>query len=119
MSNPFSHFYHIPNSNELLDIAFKRAMKSSAKVSKNAPILIKAKKKEHKRIKVATDELITRILAIIKSVPLIDEVQEFYRELASLLVDIDTLKLTLGKLHAKQNQSAFMTIDQYKPLYFI
>ena len=99
MSNPFSHFYHIPNSNELLDIAFKRAMKSSAKVSKNAPILIKAKKKEHKRIKVATDELITRILAIIKSVPLIDEVQEFYRELASLLVDIDTLKLTLGKLH--------------------
>ena len=99
MSNPFSQFYHIPNSNELLDIAFKRAMKSSAKVSKNAPILIKARKKEYKRIKVATDELITRILAIIKSVPLIDEVQEFYRELASLLVDIDTLKLTLGKLH--------------------
>jgi nucleolar GTP-binding protein len=99
MSNPFSQFYHIPNSNELLDIAFKRAMKSSAKVSKNAPILIKARKKEYKRIKVATDELISRILAIIKSVPLIDEVQEFYRELASLLVDIDTLKLTLGKLN--------------------
>jgi len=99
MSNPFSEFYHVPNSNELLDIAFKRAMKSSAKVSKNAPILMKAKKKESKRIKVAFEELINRILNIIKSVPIIGEVQDFYKELASLLVDIDKLRLTLGKLN--------------------
>ena len=45
MKNPFSKFYHVPISKELLDIAFKRAMKSSAQVSKNAPIIIKAKKK--------------------------------------------------------------------------
>jgi nucleolar GTP-binding protein len=99
MSNPFSEFYHVPNSSELLDIAFKRAMKSSAKVSKNAPILIKAKKKESKRIKVAFEELINRILTIIKSVPIIGEVQDFYKELASILVDIDKLRLTLGKLN--------------------
>ncbi|NHJ23929.1 MAG: GTP-binding protein [Candidatus Lokiarchaeota archaeon] len=99
MSNPFSEFYHVPNSTELLDIAFKRAMKSSAKVSKNAPILMKAKKKESKRIKVAFEELINRILNIIKSVPIIGEVQDFYKELASLLVDIDKLRLTLGKLN--------------------
>ena len=66
MKNPFYQFYHVPNSQELLDFAFKRAMKSSAKVSKNAPILIKAKKKETKRIKVAIKELIERILNIIK-----------------------------------------------------
>jgi nucleolar GTP-binding protein len=46
MKNPFNKFYHVPNSKELLDIAFKKGMKSSAQVSKNAPILIKAKKKE-------------------------------------------------------------------------
>ena len=64
MKNPFSNFYHVPNSKEFLDIAFKRAMKSSARVSKNAPILLKAKKKEFKRIKVAINELIERILQL-------------------------------------------------------
>ncbi|MFX0186674.1 MAG: NOG1 family protein [Candidatus Hodarchaeota archaeon] len=99
MKNPFYQFYHVPTSQELLDIAFKRAMKSSAKVSKNAPILIKAKKKETKRIKVAIKELIERILNIIKMVPLIDDLPDFYKELASLLVNTDELKLTLGKLN--------------------
>ena len=99
MKNPFSEFYHVPNSKNLLDIAFSRAMKSSTQVSKNAPILIKAKKKESTRIKVATEELVKRILNIIKSVPIIDELPDFYRELASILVDIDKLRLTLGKLN--------------------
>ena len=99
MKNPFNEFYHVPNSQELLDIAFKRGMKSSAQVSLNAPILIKAKKKESKRIKVATEELLNRILKIIKSVPIIDDLPDFYQELASILVDIDKLKLTLGKLN--------------------
>jgi nucleolar GTP-binding protein len=99
MNNPFNEFYHVPNSKELLDIAFKRAMKSSAQVSKNAPILMKAKKKESKRIKVATEELLNRILKIIKSVPMIDDLPDFYKELASILVDVDALKLTLGKLN--------------------
>ena len=99
MKNPFSNFFHVPNAQELLDIAFNRAMKSSAKVSSNAPIIIKAKKKEAKRIKVAIEELIDRILKIIKMVPIINELPKFYKELASLLVDIDKLKLTLGKLN--------------------
>ena len=99
MKNPFNEFFHVPSSQELLDIAFKRAMKSSAKVSKNAPIIIKAKKKETLRLKVAIKELIDRILNIIKMVPMIDDLPDFYRELASILVDIDELKLTLGKLN--------------------
>jgi nucleolar GTP-binding protein len=99
MKNPFSEFYHVPNSKELLDIAFKKAMKSSAQVSKNAPILIKAKKKERKRIQVAIEEIIQRILKIIKSVPMIDELPAFYKELASILIDTEKLKLTLGKLN--------------------
>jgi len=99
MKNPFLSFFHVPNSKELLDIAFSRAMKSSAQVSKNAPILLKAKKKEFKRIKVAIEELVDRILKIIKKVPIIDDLPDFYKELASLLVDVDELKLTLGKLN--------------------
>jgi nucleolar GTP-binding protein len=99
MKNPFLPFSHVHNSKELLDIAFSRAMKSSAQVSKNAPILLKAKKKEFKRIKVAIEELVDRILKIIKKVPIIDDLPDFYKELASLLVDVDELKLTLGKLN--------------------
>jgi len=99
MKNPFNKFYHVPNSQELLDIAFKRGMKSSAQVSQNAPILIKAKKKESKRIKVAVEVLIKKIFKIIESVPIIDELPDFYKELASILVDVDKLRLTLGKLN--------------------
>jgi nucleolar GTP-binding protein len=99
MDNPFSDFFHVPGSQELLDIAFKKAMKSSAQVSKNASILIKAKKKEHKRIKVAIDEIISRILNIIKRVPIIEELPDFYKELAALIVDVDKLRLGLGKLN--------------------
>ena len=99
MKNPFNEFFHVPDSQELLDIAFKRAMKSSAKVSKNAPILLKAKKKEGLRIKTAIKTLIERILTIIKSIPIIDELPDFYKELASILIDSDKLKLTLGKLN--------------------
>ncbi|MFX1379563.1 MAG: NOG1 family protein [Promethearchaeota archaeon] len=99
MKNPFNEFYHVPNSKEFLDIAFKRGMKSSAQVSQNAPILIKAKKKESKRIKVAIEELIDRIQRVIKMVPIIDDLPDFYRELASILVNIDELKLTLGKIN--------------------
>ncbi|MFX0036350.1 MAG: NOG1 family protein [Candidatus Hermodarchaeota archaeon] len=99
MKNPFNEFYHVPNSKELLDIAFKKSMKSSTQVSKNAPILIKAKKKESKRIKVAIEELVNRILSIIKMVPIIDDLPDFYRELASILVNINELKLSLGKLN--------------------
>jgi len=99
MKNPFLSFFHVHNSQKLLDIAFSRAMKSSAQVSKNAPILLKAKKKEFKRIKVAIKELVEKILSIIKSVPIIDDLPDFYKELASLLVDVDELRLTLGKLN--------------------
>jgi len=99
MRNPFLNFYRVLSAQELLDIAFRRAMKTSASVSKNAPILIKAKKKESKRIKVAIEELIDRILKIIKMVPIIEDLPDFYKELASLVVDTDKLRLTLGKLN--------------------
>jgi len=99
MKNPFNEFFHVPNSQELLDIAFKKAMKSTAQVSLNAPIIVKAKKKEFKRVQLAVQDIIDRILNIIKSVPVIDELPDFYKELASLLVDIDKLKLTLGRLN--------------------
>ncbi len=99
MKNPFDEFYHIPNSQQLLDITFRRAMKASPPVSKNAPILLKAKKKEGARIKTAIKELVDRLLKIIKSVPIIEDLPDFYKELASLLVDTNKLKLTLGKIN--------------------
>ena len=45
------------------------------------------------------EELVDKILSIIKRVPIIEELPDFYKELASLLVDIDKLRLTLGKLN--------------------
>lgn len=116
MRNPFDEFYHVPTASELLDIAFKRAMRSSAKVSKNAPILIKAKKKESKRIKVAIETLIERILNVIKSVPIIEDLPDFYKELASILVNTDELRLSLGKLNGILPVLSQIERDYFKQL---
>lgn len=116
MKNPFDGFYHVPNSQELLDIAFRKAMKSSASVSKNAPILIKAKKKEARRIKTAIHQIIDRILQIIKRVPRITELPEFYQELAALVVDVDKLRLTLGKLNGILPVLSQIERDHYRQL---
>ena len=118
MKNPFNEFFHVPNAQELLDVAFKKGMKSSAQVSNNAPRLIKAKKKESKRIKVATELLIEKILTVIKRVPIVDKLPDFYKELASIIVDTDKLKLTLGKLNevlpviSKIERETFRDLDK-------
>ena len=62
--------------------------------------------------------LIDRVLKIIKSVPIIEELPDFYKELTSVIVDADKLKLTLGKLNgilpvlSKIEREAFRQLGQ-------
>ncbi len=88
----------MPAAQELLDYAFKRASTSNVETGSTATHLQRARKKEIERITTAIDYLTDRLQGIVKSVPNLQELPDFYRELSHLLVDNDQLKLNLGKL---------------------
>ena len=88
----------VPAAQELLDYAFKRASTSNVEAGSTATHIQRARKKENERIVTAIDYLTDRLQGIVKSVPNLQELPDFYRELSHLLVDNDQLKLNLGKL---------------------
>ncbi len=96
--NPFGQFHPVPTAQDLLDYAFKRASTSNVETGSTATHLQRARKKEIERITTAIDYLTDRLQSIVKSVPNLQELPDFYRELSHLLVDNDQLKLNLGKL---------------------
>ena len=96
---PFEKFYQIPSAQQLLDYAFSKASSKSASLPKILPNLEKIKRKEMKRIETSTDILTKKIKGIIKSVPNLDSLPEFYRRLSHLLVNNDDLRKNLGRLN--------------------
>ncbi|QEE14341.1 NOG1 family protein [Promethearchaeum syntrophicum] len=96
---PFEKFYQIPSAQQLLDYSFSKASSKSASLPKTLPNLEKVKRKEMKRIENSTDILSKKIKGIIKSVPNLDSLPEFYRRLSHLLVNNDDLRKNLGRLN--------------------
>ncbi|MHA1820668.1 MAG: NOG1 family protein [Promethearchaeota archaeon] len=97
--NPFENFHRVPSAEELINAAFHRAESKSASIPSQANSIMKAKRNEVKRVQNSNQYLIDRIKKIIKSVPNIDDLHPFYRDLAHLLVNNDELKRNLGKLN--------------------
>jgi len=96
---PFEKFYQIPSAQQLLDYAFSKASSKSASLPKTLPNIEKVKRKEMKRLETSTDILTKKIKGIIKSVPNLDALPEFYRRLSHLLVNNDDLRKNLGRLN--------------------
>jgi len=98
-NSPFEYFYQVPSSQQLLDFAFSKASSKSASLPKTLPNLEKIKRKEMKRIETSYDILSKKVKTIIKSVPNLDTLPEFYRRLSHLLVNNDDLRKNLGRLN--------------------
>ncbi|GAB4329283.1 MAG: NOG1 family protein [Promethearchaeota archaeon] len=98
--NPFKNFHGVPKAEELLDAAFGRGVKKASWQTKShLPKLAKARMKEAKRLKAAVDYLKERLNGIVKSVPDISQIHEFYSQLVHLMVNADRLRVALAKLH--------------------
>ncbi|MHA1731238.1 MAG: NOG1 family protein [Promethearchaeota archaeon] len=97
-TNPFKSFHPVPRSQEILDVAFNRASKKLKSPGTRSSHLVKARTREYSRVKIVFEYLGERIQKIVKSVPNIGDLPEFYKQLADLLVDNDQLRLNLGKL---------------------
>lgn len=93
----------IPTAEELINIAFSRSRKTSAKIPKKAPILVKAKRREITRINVIFKEFVSRLKRIIKEFPSFDQLHPFYFHLINALVNIVSVKRALGSLEGSIN----------------
>ncbi len=98
-NSPFEYFYQVPSAQQLLDFSFSKASSKSASLPKTLPNLEKIKRKEMKRIETSKEILTKKIKSIIKSVPNLDTLPEFYRRLSHLLVNNDDLRQNLGRLN--------------------
>ncbi|HME55437.1 MAG TPA: GTPase [Candidatus Lokiarchaeia archaeon] len=96
--DPFKEFKHVPPIDEILETAWGKANKRAGGLSDKKDALHKAKKREILRIEVAYDQVCETLLGIVKSVPDLSTLPQFYFELAQLLVDNDMLKQKLGRI---------------------
>jgi nucleolar GTP-binding protein len=95
--NPFTGLKYIPNTKELLDVAFARAAKVSLSKSKKAPH-VRAREKEIAKLKKVDDILTTRLEEVVKRFPNFDNIDPFYRTLADTVVTIDEIRQALASV---------------------
>ena len=98
MQSPFSRLITIYKSQELLDIAFKKASNINLKLGANATDLNKARKRERARIKVVTDVLTSKITQMVQTFPTFDQLHPFYYDLINTIADVNQIKEVLASL---------------------
>jgi nucleolar GTP-binding protein len=95
--NPFIGLKYIPNTKELLDVAFARASKITLPRSKKSPH-IRAREKEIAKLAKIDDVLTTRLEEVVRRFPNFDDIHPFYRTLADTVVTIDDIRQALASV---------------------
>ncbi len=95
--NPFTGLKYIPNTKELLDVAFARASKLTIPKSKKRPY-IRAREKEIAKLNKVDDILTPRLEEVVKRFPNFDNIHPFYRTLADTVVTIDDIRQALASV---------------------
>ncbi len=104
-ANPFAKVSRIESAQELLDLAFGRAMKIAPPQLRGAEPLVKNREYERNRVNTAANVLADRLQRIISQFPSLNSVHPLYLELASILLadpkssnGVDNLRKALGGL---------------------
>ncbi len=95
--NPFTGLKYIPNTKELLDVAFARASKITLPKSKKRPY-VRAREKEIAKLNKVDDILTSRLEEVVKRFPNFDNIHPFYRTLADTVVTIDDIRQALASV---------------------
>jgi len=90
---------YFPSSKEIMDQAYARLRKIDVGKKYRDP-LFKRKKLNSLKLKAFGDFLQKKLFELGKLFPNIDEMNPFFRDLLGALVNIDKLKMALGKLNA-------------------
>ncbi len=104
--NPFAKIFPVESPQELLDIAFNRAMNIAPPQMRGSDPFTKKKEHDRNRVNTAANVLADRLNRIVDQFPSIDMVHPFYIELVKVLLaddqmgnGSDRLKKALGGLY--------------------
>ncbi len=93
----FRKLPHIPEPEELMDIAFGRASKAAREAqAQRWGAYPKAKKVEEVRVMTSANEVMSVLQKALDGMPKIDELSPFYKELVRLVMDVDRFRMSLG-----------------------
>jgi nucleolar GTP-binding protein len=98
IGNPFSSVKKVLTFDELIDTAFNRAMKIKPPVTRQ-DALSRTKTLEINRINTAANVIVNNVENIVSNFPSLNLIHPFYLELASILVDVDDLRRSLGRIN--------------------
>ncbi len=96
-----SYMYKIPRimtSQELLDKAYRRL----DKIQLGVPNLSRRREISHSKLNVLVDTINTSLGKYVKSFPSFDSIEPIYGDLIRLLVDMDQLKMALGRVSSSR-----------------
>lgn len=100
-TNPFSKIKLVPkNGEEVFRIALNRAKRLEVKSPIRWASVKRSKTLTQNYIKVLHENIVRRIKEGLYSIPRIDELDDFYRELAYTVVDMDDFRKCMGKVMA-------------------
>lgn len=98
MQQPFERMPTVLTAEEIINKAFLASTRLEIELQGKIPAIIKAKKREGARIKEVEKITAAYLESLVKSVPTIDNIHPFYREMLELLVGEAAAKAALGRL---------------------
>jgi len=98
LQQPFETMQTVLTAEEIINHAFNEATKAEVEFSDKVPTMVKAKKREGARIMIAEKETAGYLEAIVKSVPTLDDIHPFYREMLEIQLGVAKAKSALGRI---------------------
>ncbi len=92
----FEKIHTIPTSEELLDKAFRKA--SRARKGKTVRSEFSRRRAEESMLLTAANILSDNLANVVRQFPSFDNIPEFYRELADILVGVDALRINIASV---------------------
>ena len=98
LGNPFTSIKTIETSQELLDVAFRKAMKIKPPKEREGH-LEKSRVHEINRVNTVSNILTNKLENAVKNFPSLNQLHPFYLELIEIISDINDLKQILGRVY--------------------
>jgi nucleolar GTP-binding protein len=83
---------------ELINKAFNESSKMELELPSRLPAIVKAKKREHSRMRLVEKITVGYLESLVKSVPNLDSIHPFYRDMLEILVGLAKTKAALGRI---------------------
>jgi nucleolar GTP-binding protein len=108
----------VPEPDELLIMAFRHASKAASGIKLSGKPLEVAKHRESKRIEVMSKTVRTALTNIVAGTPSLSNLPPFYRELVGTIVDVDTMRKSLGAIDGTAKVVGNLERDHLRRLRF-